>query len=35
MFVVMVPLYLMYEISIWVAFIFGKRKGCRGGAGVK
>ncbi|HKZ17140.1 MAG TPA: twin-arginine translocase subunit TatC [Geobacteraceae bacterium] len=26
MFVVMVPLYLMYEISIWVAFIFGKRK---------
>ncbi len=26
MFVVMVPLYLMFEISIWVAFIFGKRK---------
>lgn len=26
MFVIMVPLYLMYEISIWVAFIFGKRK---------
>jgi len=26
MFVVMVPLYLMYEISIWVAYLFGKRK---------
>ena len=26
MFVVMIPLYLMYEISIWVAFLFGKRK---------
>ncbi len=26
MFVVMVPLYLMYEVSIWVAFLFGKRK---------
>lgn len=26
MFVIMVPLYLMYEISIWVAYIFGKRK---------
>ena len=26
MFVVMVPLYLMYEISVWVALIFGKRK---------
>lgn len=26
MFVVMIPLYLMYEISIWVAFIFGKKK---------
>ena len=26
MFVIMVPLYLMYEISIWVAFIFGKTK---------
>lgn len=26
MFVVMVPLYLMYEVSIWVAFIFGKKK---------
>ena len=26
MFVIMVPLYLMYEISIWVAFIFGKKK---------
>jgi sec-independent protein translocase protein TatC len=26
MFVIMLPLYLMYEISIWVAFVFGKRK---------
>lgn len=26
MFVVMVPLYLMYEVSVWVALIFGKRK---------
>lgn len=26
MFVVMIPLYLMYEISIWVALIFGKKK---------
>jgi len=26
MFVIMVPLYLMYEVSIWVALIFGKRK---------
>jgi sec-independent protein translocase protein TatC len=26
MFVIMIPLYLMYEISIWVAFIFGKKK---------
>jgi len=26
MFVVMVPLYLMYEISVWVAFFFGKKK---------
>ena len=26
MFVIMVPLYLMYEISIWVVFIFGKKK---------
>jgi sec-independent protein translocase protein TatC len=25
MFVVMVPLYLMYEVSIWVAFLFGKK----------
>lgn len=25
MFVVMIPLYLMYEISIWVAFIFGRK----------
>jgi sec-independent protein translocase protein TatC len=26
MFVVMVPLYLMYEVSIWVAYIFGRKK---------
>jgi sec-independent protein translocase protein TatC len=26
MFVIMLPLYLMYEVSIWVALIFGKRK---------
>jgi sec-independent protein translocase protein TatC len=26
MFVIMVPLYLMYEISIWVALLFGKKK---------
>ncbi len=26
MFVIMAPLYLMYEISIWVALIFGKKK---------
>lgn len=26
MFVIMIPLYLMYEISIWVALLFGKRK---------
>jgi sec-independent protein translocase protein TatC len=26
MFVVMVPLYLMYEVSIWVAYIFSKKK---------
>jgi sec-independent protein translocase protein TatC len=26
MFVIMVPLYLMYEISIWGVFIFGKKK---------
>jgi len=26
MFVVMIPLYLMYEVSIWVAFFFGKKK---------
>lgn len=26
MFVIMIPLYLMYEISVWVALIFGKRK---------
>jgi sec-independent protein translocase protein TatC len=26
MFVIMVPLYLMYEISIWVVLIFGRKK---------
>ncbi len=26
MFVIMVPLYLMYEVSIWIALIFGKKK---------
>ncbi|HOI17832.1 MAG TPA: twin-arginine translocase subunit TatC [Geobacteraceae bacterium] len=26
MFVVMVPLYLMYEVSIWVAYLFGKKR---------
>jgi sec-independent protein translocase protein TatC len=26
MFVIMIPLYLMYEISIWVALIFGRKK---------
>lgn len=26
MFVIMIPMYLMYEISVWVAFIFGKKK---------
>jgi len=26
MFVIMVPLYLMYELSIWVALIFGKKQ---------
>ena len=26
MFVIMVPLYLMYEISIWVVLLFGKKK---------
>jgi sec-independent protein translocase protein TatC len=26
MFVIMVPLYLMYEISIWVAYLFAKKK---------
>jgi sec-independent protein translocase protein TatC len=26
MFVVMVPLYLMYEVSIWVAYLFEKKK---------
>ena len=26
MFVIMVPLYLMYEVSIWVALVFGKKQ---------
>lgn len=26
MFVIMIPLYLMYEVSVWVAFFFGKKR---------
>jgi sec-independent protein translocase protein TatC len=26
MFVIMIPLYLMYEVSVWVAFLFGKKQ---------
>jgi sec-independent protein translocase protein TatC len=26
MFVIMVPLYMMYEVSVWVALIFGKKR---------
>lgn len=26
MFVIMVPLYMMYEVSVWVALLFGKKK---------
>jgi len=26
MFVIMIPLYMMYEVSVWVAFVFGKEK---------
>lgn len=26
MFVIMVPLYLMYEVSVWVSFFFGKKR---------
>ena len=26
MFVIMIPLYLMYEVSVWVAFLFGKNR---------
>lgn len=26
MFVIMVPMYIMYEISIWVAYLFGKKR---------
>jgi sec-independent protein translocase protein TatC len=26
MFVIMIPLYLMYELSVWVAFFFGRKK---------
>lgn len=26
MFVIMIPLYLMYEVSVWVALFFGKKK---------
>ena len=34
MFVVMIPLYLMYEISVWTAYIFGKKKPAAEPAGV-
>ncbi len=27
MFVIMIPLYLMYEVSVWVALLFGKKRG--------
>ena len=26
MFVIMIPMYMMYEISVWVALVFGKKK---------
>lgn len=26
MFVIMIPMYMMYEVSVWVALIFGKKK---------
>jgi len=26
MFVIMIPMYLIYEISAWVALIFGKKR---------
>ena len=26
MFVIMFPLYMMYEVSIWVALVFAKKK---------
>ena len=26
MFVIMIPMYFMYEISVWVALIFGKKR---------
>jgi sec-independent protein translocase protein TatC len=29
MFVIMIPMYLMYEISVWVALIFGKKKAAK------
>lgn len=32
MVVVMIPLYMMYEISIWVAYLFGKKKAADGAA---
>jgi sec-independent protein translocase protein TatC len=32
MVVIMIPLYLMYEISIWVAYLFGKKKTADGAA---
>lgn len=32
MVVIMIPLYLMYEISIWVAYLFGKKRAARDAA---
>jgi len=26
MFVIMIPMYMMYEVSVWVALIFGKKR---------
>ncbi|MBT0652998.1 twin-arginine translocase subunit TatC [Geomobilimonas luticola] len=34
MFVIMVPLYLMYEVSVWVALLFGRKKPVPADAGV-
>ena len=34
MFVIMIPLYLMYEVSVWVALLFGRKKPVPAGAAV-